>query len=112
MTDDARQAALAAAFAQLEDPLERWRREAPPAPREVGLDTRPQPDWAAIDERIAAALAEREGVDIETTGQALAKIRKQLRDEIVTGVGQLRAELRVVAAVDESDSLWPYKPRS
>ena len=53
MTDDERQAALAAAFARpLEDPLERWRREAPPGQREGGLDTRPQPDWAAIDERL------------------------------------------------------------
>jgi hypothetical protein len=52
--------------------------------------------------RIAAALAERERVHIETTGQALAKIRKQLRDEIVTGVGQLGPSCASFAAVDES----------
>ena len=56
-------------------------------------------DWDRwCDARIAAALAERDRIHIETTGIALAKIRKQLRAEFVEQLGQLRAELTIQRA--------------
>jgi hypothetical protein len=42
-------------------------------------------------------------INIEATGIALAKIRRQLRDEMQAAICKLRAELQVKAAVARAD---------
>jgi hypothetical protein len=130
MTDDERQAALAAAYARpLEDPIARWRREgeAIKAAREQGRAELRQrereilaeraADWyETIDQRIAAALAEYEAVATEGTGMALGQIRAELREEIVAAVGELRAELAVMRAAEKAEVITlpalPLRKRS
>ena len=79
-----------------------------------------QPSWDDwnrwCDARIAAAMAERDRIHIEATGQALATIRRQLRDEFAEQLGQLRAELTVQRAHESGQVLdlprLPWRRRS
>jgi hypothetical protein len=129
MTDDERQALLAAAYARpLEDPIARWKREGieTEAARERERARRREserkllegraPDWREIDRRIAAAVDYRERVTVEGCGQALAQIRNQIREEIAEAVGELRAELAVMRAAEKAEVITlpalPLRKRS
>jgi hypothetical protein len=87
----------------VEDPVSRWRREAEEelAMREAAQplstaqlnaqNTREWERWA--DTRIAAALAKHDRVRNDVVGQALAIIRRELREELQNTVAELREEL-------------------
>jgi hypothetical protein len=87
----------------LEDKLERWRRENPQAPEpEAKLDTRPPwIDWAEVDRRVAATIAEAIeaergyllAVTAEALGQILVQVREDATAELEKATGALRLEL-------------------
>jgi hypothetical protein len=109
----------------VEDKLTRWRREALEREAEQRrarmqttdeLNAQRSRDWERwADARIAAALAEHDRVTIEGTGQALAEIRSQLREEMQAAIDELRTELAVQRAHDAGRiidlPMLPLRPR-
>jgi hypothetical protein len=126
MTEDERQALLAAAYARpLEDPIARWRREgeAIKVARERGRAelkaaeaahvAQQQRDWETwVDARIAAASVEHDRCWTDIFGQVVAHERHKMRAEVAEQIGQLRAELAVQRAAEKADVIdLPALPR-